>query len=84
VTADHECGGLDVVKNNGRGEWPEVSWGSKGHTNVTVPVYAAGAGAKEFAGKMDNTDIFAKMKAFMNAPLPKGDAKVTTDSGSGY
>lgn len=84
VTADHECGGLEVVKNNGRGEWPEVSWSSKGHTNVEVPVYAAGARSKEFGGNMDNTDIFAKMKAFMDAPLPKGGAKRKTGSSSEY
>lgn len=84
VTSDHECGGLKVLKNNGRGERPEVSWGSRGHTNVEVPVFAAGRGAKEFAGKMDNTDIFSKMKAFMDAPLAelkKADSSSTAKSG---
>jgi len=58
VTADHECGGLWVVKNNRRGSMPDVFWGSKKHTGVNVPIYAVGQGAKEFIGVIDNTDIF--------------------------
>ena len=63
VTADHECGGLKVVKNRGWGSMPDVFWGSgfKGvsdHTGVNVPIYAIGEGAREFVGVIDNTDIF--------------------------
>ena len=58
VTADHECGGLRVVKNNRRGFMPEVFWGSTKHTGANVPVYAVGQGAEEFIGVIDNTDIF--------------------------
>ena len=58
VTSDHECGGLKVVKNNRRGFMPEVFWGSKEHTGANVPIYAAGEGAGEFVGVIDNTDIF--------------------------
>lgn len=58
VTADHECGGLWVVKNNGRGTIPDVFWGTTNHSGVNVPVYAVGQGAKEFVGVIDNTDIF--------------------------
>jgi len=58
VTADHECGGLKVLKNRGKGFIPEVFWASKNHTGVNVPVYAAGQGAEEFVGVIDNTDIF--------------------------
>ena len=63
VTADHECGGLKVVKNNRRGFMPEVFWGSKDHSGANVPIYAAGQGAREFVGTIDNTDIF---KILMN------------------
>ncbi len=38
-----------------------VGWTSKNHTAEYVPVYAIGAGAKLFAGKMDNTDIPKKI-----------------------
>jgi alkaline phosphatase len=57
VTADHECGGLWVVKNNRKGFMPEVFWGSTNHTGINVPIYAVGQGAKEFAGVIDNTDL---------------------------
>ena len=58
VTADHECGGLWVVKNNRRGSMPDVFWGTTHHTGANVPIYAVGQGAKEFIGVIDNTDIF--------------------------
>lgn len=34
-----------------------VGWTSGGHSAGYVPVYAVGAGSKEFAGKYDNTEI---------------------------
>jgi len=68
VTADHECGGLKVVKTPlkpvkepRKGFMPEVFWGTRekaGHTGVNVPIYATGQGAKEFVGVIDNTEIF--------------------------
>lgn len=61
VTADHETGGLKVIKNNGKGNLPEVSWSSKNHTAAQVPVYAWGVGAGIFTGQMDNTDIHNKI-----------------------
>ena len=57
VTADHETGGLKVVKSNGKGKWPEVTWSTGGHTGAEVPIFAWGQGAELFTGKMDNTDI---------------------------
>ncbi len=61
VTADHETGGLKVIKDNGQEKLPEVSWSSKDHTATKVPVYAWGKGACLFTGPMDNTDIHAKI-----------------------
>jgi alkaline phosphatase len=58
VTADHECGGLRVVKNRGKGFMPEVFWGSTKHTGANVPVYAIGLGAEKFVGVIDNTELF--------------------------
>ncbi len=58
VTADHECGGLKVVKAFREGFMPEVFWASTGHTGLNVPVYAIGIGAEEFTGVIDNTDIY--------------------------
>ena len=64
VTADHETGGLTILKNNGPGEFPSVQWAHKQHTGVPVMVYAWGAGAEQFAEATDNTDLF---RMIMNA-----------------
>jgi len=58
VTADHECGGLKVVADRGIGRMPEVTWSTKGHTGVPVPIYAQGPGAEAVTGMLDNTDVF--------------------------
>jgi len=71
VTADHECGGLAVLSNPGKGRVPEVRWGSEGHTSLRVPVFAWGAHSKLFAGRIDNTDIFRRsLKALGQAEAP--------------
>jgi alkaline phosphatase len=38
-----------------------ISWGSYNHSASPVPVYALGAGADQFAGSYDNTDISKKL-----------------------
>jgi alkaline phosphatase len=65
VTADHATGDLQIEKNNGEGELPDVSWGSRGHTGEPVDLFAAGKGADAFKrrfdsrnGVIDNTEIF--------------------------
>jgi alkaline phosphatase len=58
VTADHETGGLTVVKNNGAGSYPTVTWSTDGHTGTNVPVYAWGPNAELISGIMDNTEFF--------------------------
>lgn len=58
VTADHETGGLKVLRNNGQGSFPTVSWSTTGHTDARVPVYAWGANARSVSGVVDNTDLF--------------------------
>lgn len=57
VTADHETGGLQIVKNNGVWNYPTVRWSTKGHSSEKVSVYAWGDQAQQFVGPMDNTDI---------------------------
>jgi alkaline phosphatase len=61
VTADHECGGLKVVESGGKDSFPEVTWSSRGHTAVNVPVYAWGLGAERLEGTIDNTDLWPVM-----------------------
>ena len=65
ITADHECGYLTgpdsgksdgkgvwyPVKNNGRGNAPDMEYHSDDHTNSLVPFYAKGAGSQLFVQK---------------------------------
>ncbi|RPI62857.1 MAG: alkaline phosphatase [Planctomycetaceae bacterium] len=69
VTADHETGGLWIVRDNGKGKLPEVTWSSKGHTGTNVRVFAQGPGSEHIASVIDNTDIFH---------ILKGDYKTAT------
>lgn len=57
VTADHETGGLRVHKNNGKGEIPDVSWSTGGHTVSNVPLYGWGKNSERIEGVMNNTDL---------------------------
>ncbi|MBN2389106.1 MAG: alkaline phosphatase [Anaerolineae bacterium] len=57
VTADHETGGLDIIANNGAGNFPTVTWATTGHTDTPVPVYAWGVNAEMTPQVVDNTDI---------------------------
>jgi alkaline phosphatase len=44
------------LKNNGRGEVPGVQYGSSGHTNALVPLYAKGPGAGLFLKRIKGID----------------------------
>ena len=48
---------LAVVANEVMSQIAHLGWTSSSHTAEYVPVYAIGAGADLFMGKMDNTDI---------------------------
>ena len=39
-----------------------IGWQSGGHSNGIVPVFAIGAGAEQFVGKLENTDIPKRIK----------------------
>ena len=56
VTADHETGGLTVLRNNGKGNIPDISWSTTGHTGSNIPAYAWGVNADMVSAVMDNTD----------------------------
>lgn len=50
VTADHETGGLEVVRPAPKGELSEVAWTRKGHTNALVGIFASGKRSETFQG----------------------------------
>ncbi|MGO3886798.1 MAG: alkaline phosphatase, partial [Mycetocola sp.] len=65
VTADHETGYLSgpdsgpswTPLSGEKGQLPEVSWSSGGHTNALVPFYAKGAGQEVLANRADSWDF---------------------------
>ena len=63
VTADHETGGLTLLKDENKEMKPDFS--TKKHSGVMVPVFAFGQGAEQFIGIYENTEIFHRLKALM-------------------
>lgn len=65
VTADHETGGLTITANdsdfNKKDSGIDYRWSTDGHSGVPVPLFAYGAGAEEFHGLMDNTEVHRKV-----------------------
>lgn len=61
ITADHETGGMSLTGGDLSTGEVEANYGTKGHSAVMVPVFAYGAGAAEFAGIYENTDILTKV-----------------------
>lgn len=61
ITADHETGGMSLTGGNMKNGEVKAEWGTKGHSAVMVPVFAYGAGAKDFTGIYQNTDILPKV-----------------------
>lgn len=61
ITADHETGGMALTGGDLSTGEVEATYASTRHTSVMVPVFAYGAGAVEFAGIYQNTDILTKI-----------------------
>lgn len=66
VTSDHETGGLAIAEGE-RFDWARLSWSTGGHTGAKVAVFASGIGQELFAGSYDNTGIFERLKALIEA-----------------
>lgn len=57
VTADHETGGLNIVKGSRKSKHMEFTWVTDDHTAQPVPLFAFGPQAMRFTGLKDNTDL---------------------------
>src|SRR5690606_8491481 len=71
VTADHECGGLELV--------PEVSWRWGAHTNARVDVFGKGPGSSIFTSEvLDHRWVHAALRAGLTgeALVPPADLLV--------
>jgi len=60
VTADHETGGVTLSGIDKVTRKLALSFSSKDHTPVMVPVFAFGPGADKFTGIQDNTSFYSK------------------------
>lgn len=64
VTADHECGGLEIVSSGEAGEIPETEWRWGRHTNADVNIYGMGPLAETFDGqRLPNQWVHAVLEA---------------------
>lgn len=73
VTADHECGGLVLEGSAKPGEIPAHRWREEwlDHTNVDVPVYAAGTGVEALgAARLDNRWVHSVLSAVIEEREP--------------
>lgn len=68
VTADHECGGLEVVSPAPMGVLPEVSWRWGIHTNSRVSVFGHGPQSDVFDGEVrDHRWVHASLVAALES-----------------
>lgn len=65
ITADHETGGLTLVKGDINKGTLKAEFSTGKHTGVMVPIFAFGPGAEEFTGFLDNTNIPKKIEKLM-------------------
>ncbi len=69
VTADHETGGLTLLKGSIEEGVSRPSWSTGGHSGVMVPVFSYGPGANLFSGVMQNTDFYNKLMMLMSPKM---------------
>ena len=60
VTADHETGGLTILKGSQPGDL-KINFADDYHTAEMIPVFAYGPGAELFGGIYENTEIYFKL-----------------------
>jgi alkaline phosphatase len=65
ITADHETGGMTILKGKMGSDEMTVSFSSKGHSAVPVPVFAFGPGAEKFTGFMENISFKQKLEKLL-------------------
>jgi alkaline phosphatase len=64
VTADHETGGLTILKGSKPGEL-KANFADDYHTAELIPVFAYGPGAEQFGGIYENTEIYFKLRSVL-------------------
>lgn len=62
VTADHNTGGLTLIKGDLKDRSVKVHFSTKGHNGIAVPVFAYGPHAAEFVGIHENAEVGQTVK----------------------
>ena len=57
VTADHNTGGLTLLKGSIEERTVKVNFSTKGHDGIVVPLFAYGPHAEDFAGVFENAEV---------------------------
>ncbi|MFN2382653.1 MAG: alkaline phosphatase [Gemmatimonadota bacterium] len=70
VAADHETGGLSLLRN-ASGEWT-AAWATTSHTADLVPLFAIGPGAERFAGLQSGAAIGQQLLRLVAPDCPAG------------
>lgn len=78
VCADHECGGLTNLVNNGPNHYPGGNFTASYHTAAPVPVFAWGFGASNIVGAQHLTNIYHTLTGGL-APPAASNAPVVTN-----
>ena len=65
VTADHNTGGLTLLKGSLEERNVKVHFSTSGHDGIVVPVFAYGPHAEDFAGVMENSEVGEKVKKLL-------------------
>ncbi len=65
---------ITVVASRILAERAGFKFTSGGHTAADIPVYALGAGAENFSGNYENTEIFAKLRDLMKLSVEPAPA----------
>lgn len=65
VTADHNTGGLTLLKGSIEERTVKVHFSTKGHDGIVVPVFAYGPHAEEFACVHENAEVGAIVKKLL-------------------
>lgn len=66
VTADHETGGFTLAGHGNDYSKLEPRFSTGGHSSTLIPVFAFGAGAENFRGIYENTEIFDKINELLS------------------
>ncbi len=65
VTADHDTGGMALVRGRAAEGKAEVRWTTDGHVGTWVPLFAFGPGATQFIGVLDNTEVSKRIASLL-------------------